>query len=288
MQQLKITQQITLREGLALEKYLNEISKLHPLSPDEEASLARKIRAGDEEAVKKLTVHNLRFVVSVAKQYQGQGLPLADLINEGNMGLIKAAGRFDETRGFKFISYAVWWIRQAIIQAIVENARLIRLPLNKVESYKKMYTALNEFLQKNQREPSLSELADLMQISVDDVAVLLNISAKHRSTDEPLGNDEDNLTLISTIKNESDEVDDELSHESLRTEIRLILDKLNHRERDILTCFYGLNENQMSMSVGDIGIRFGLTQERVRQIKDKAIRRLRKSSLSKELRAYLG
>lgn len=288
MRQLKIQNQITVREGPALEKYLNEISKLEPLSPDREVELAKRIKQGDQEALDELTTCNLRFVVSVAKQYQNQGLTLSDLINEGNMGLIKAAKRFDETRGFKFISYAVWWIRQSIMHALVENARMIRLPLNKVDSYKKINVILVRFLQEYQREPSTRELAELAEMNEKDVRMLLKMNSKHVSMDAPLTSDESSTAMINTIENNNEtDPDEDLMNQSLREEVHNILNILNKREADILSCYFGLH-NERNMSLEDIGDRFGLTRERVRQIKERAIRRLRKTSMSRDLRSYLG
>ncbi|MBK8442431.1 MAG: sigma-70 family RNA polymerase sigma factor [Sphingobacteriales bacterium] len=288
MRQLKIQNQITVREGPALEKYLNDISKLKLLTADEETDLARKTKQGDEVALAKLVNHNLRFVVSVAKQYQNQGLHLADLINEGNLGLIKAANRFDETKGFKFISYAVWWIRQAIMHALVEKSRLIRLPLNKVESYKKIYHELLHFLQDNQREPSIDELAELVDISKDDIRLILKAADRPVSTDDTIGNDDDSTTLLQTIESNDEHTPDEsLMSVSLKEEIKNTMSILHPKEIEILNCFFGLNDNA-EMNLDDISERMGLTRERVRQIKDRALRRLRKTSLNSELRAYLG
>ncbi len=288
MRQLKIQNQITVREGPALEKYLNDISKLKLLTADEETELARKTKQGDEAALAKLVNHNLRFVVSVAKQYQNQGLHLADLINEGNLGLIKAANRFDETKGFKFISYAVWWIRQAIMHALVEKSRLIRLPLNKVESYKKIYHELLHFLQDNQREPSIDELAELVDISKDDIRLIMKAADRPVSTDDTIGNDDDNTTLLQTIESNDEHTPDEsLMSVSLKEEIKNTMSILHPKEIEILNCFFGLNDST-EMNLDDISERMGLTRERVRQIKDRALRRLRKTSLNSELRAYLG
>jgi len=288
MRQLRIQNQITVREGPALDKYLNEISKLNPLSAEEEVELAVRIKQGDEAALNKLTTANLRFVVSVAKQYQNQGLTLSDLINEGNMGLIKAAKKFDETRGFKFISYAVWWIRQAIMSSLVENARMIRLPLNKVDSYKKINQELVKFLQHNQREPSPSELSEITGISEKDVRMLLKISSKHLSMDAPMSSDESSSSMIEVLENRNeDEPDGDLMSQSLKDEVRNALSVLNDRESEIIAYYFGL-EKERSMSLEEIGEQMGLTRERVRQIKEKAIRRLRKTSLSRDLKGYLG
>ncbi|MCL4154571.1 UNVERIFIED_CONTAM: hypothetical protein GTU68_042848 [Idotea baltica] len=288
MRQLKIQNQITVREGPALEKYLQEISKHNPLTAEQEVECAVLIRVGDEAALEKLITANLRFVVSVAKQYQNQGLSLSDLINEGNLGLLKAAKRFDETKGFKFISYAVWWIRQSIMQSLVEHSRMIRLPLNKVDSYKKINHALTRFLQENQREPNALELSEITDMSVKDVKNILKLTTKHVSMDAPLGMDDNNTPMISVLQNDQlEQPDENLMGESLKNEIENILSVLNQRESDILSCYFGLKEDR-HMSLEDIGARFGLTRERVRQIKERAIRRLRKASMSNELKGYLG
>ncbi len=288
MRQLKINTQITNRDSLALEKYLQEISKLDLLTPEQEVELAQRIKTGDEEALMQLTRANLRFVVSVAKQYQNHGLQLSDLINEGNVGLIKAAKRFDETKGFKFISYAVWWIRQSIMQALVEQSRMVRLPLNKVDAYQKVNRELTKFLQTNQREPSAHELAKLCDMKVKDVKELLKISSKHVSTDAPLDENEDSTTLGSTLRaNREEGPDNTLMSESLNKEIKEALSVLSKREADIIHSYFGLDGNG-AMSLEDIAFRFDLTRERVRQIKERAIRRLRKTSRSKSLKAYLG
>lgn len=288
MRQLKIQHQITVREGPALEKYLQEISKLQPLPPEREVELAKLIKQGDMDAFNEMTKCNLRFVVSVAKQYQNQGLSLSDLINEGNVGLMKAATRFDETRGFKFISYAVWWIRQSIMQALVENSRMIRLPLNKVDSYQKLNQALARFLQHNQRQPSIEEIAEQTGMKIKDIRNLMKMTTKHVSVDAPMGSDSDDLPMINILKNNVEEdPDTDLHKESLRNEIRNVLAVLNQREADIITAYFGMGEDR-SLSLEEIGTKFGLTRERVRQIKERAIRRLRKASLSQELRGYLG
>lgn len=288
MRQLRIQNQITVREGPALDKYLNEISKLNPLSAEEEVELAIRIKQGDQTALDKLTTANLRFVVSVAKQYQNQGLTLSDLINEGNMGLIKAAKKFDETRGFKFISYAVWWIRQSIMSSLVENARMIRLPLNKVDSYKKINQELVKFLQKNQREPSANELSDLTGLSVKDIRLLLKITSKTVSMDAPMSSDESSSSMIEVLENvNEDEPDEELMGQSLKDEVKNALAVLNDRESEIISYYFGLGKER-SMSLEEIGEKMDLTRERVRQIKEKAIRRLRKTTLSRDLKSYLG
>lgn len=287
MKQLKISHQITTRDSLALDKYLQEISKLPLLSADQEVDLAIRIKAGEEEALDELTKANLRFVVSVAKQYQGQGLQLIDLINEGNVGLIKAAKRFDETKGFKFISYAVWWIRQAIMQALVEQSRLVRLPLNKVDAYQKLNKVLTRFLQENERKPSAKELSEMTDLSPKEIQELLKIHNRHVSIDAPSSEDEDQTALINKLHANSVNPDRRLVSESLKEEIREVLSILSTRESDIITNYFGLDGNS-AMSLEDIALRFGLTRERVRQIKERAIRRLRKGSKSKELKSYLG
>jgi len=287
MRQLKIHTQITNRDSLALEKYLQEISKLELLTGDQEVQLARRIKQGDEEALDELTKANLRFVVSVAKQYQNQGLTLSDLINEGNVGLIKAAKRFDETKGFKFISYAVWWIRQAIMQALVEQSRMVRLPLNKVDAYQKMNRALLNFLQENQRRPSPKELSDITGMKLKDVKELLKINNKHMSIDAPLEQDDENLSLMNTLADNNANPARDLLSESLKGEVREALAILSKREGDIIESYFGLGASG-PMSLEDIALRFNLTRERVRQIKERAIRRLRKTSRSKQLKEYLG
>ncbi len=289
MRQLKINTQITNRDSLSLEKYLQEISKLDLLTPDQEVELAIKIKKGDKEALEMLTKSNLRFVVSVAKQYQNQGLTLSDLINEGNLGLIKAAERFDETKGFKFISYAVWWIRQSIMQALVEQSRMVRLPLNKVDSHQKVHRAWVQFLQANQREPSARELAELTGMKIKEIRELLRLNSKHVSIDAPLDEDgESKLALSDSLEaDENHDPDNSLMSQSLKDEVNEILSILSKREADIIKSYFGLNGSS-PMSLEDIAEKFDLTRERVRQIKERAIRRLRKASRSKELKAYLG
>jgi RNA polymerase primary sigma factor len=288
MRQLKIAHKITTRESLALDKYLNDIGKIPMLTPEEEVKLAQKIREGDQEALDGMTRANLRFVVSVAKQYQNQGLSLSDLINEGNVGLIKAARRFDETKGFKFISYAVWWIRQSILQAIVENSRIVRMPLNKVGSYNKVNDAFLSFVQEFEREPSDEELAELLGITPREVQSMLRGSNRHISLDAPLAGSEDgDATMLDVmIPEESGEPDFKLMAESLREEVALGLNILSPREIEVISSYYGLNEYQ-ALTLDEIGELYGLTRERVRQIKERALRRLRKSH-SAELKAYLG
>ncbi len=290
MRQLKITQKITNRDSLALDKYLNEVGKIDLIDTEQEAELARLIREGDEEALHKITKANLRFVISVAKQYQNQGLPLPDLINEGNLGLIKAAKRFDETKGFKFISYAVWWIRQSILQAIVEHARLVRLPLNKIGSHNRINEVYQSFLQEFEREPSAGELAELLNISEKEVRHLLRISGKHVSVDAPFGGDgEDSMTMLDTLAYDSDmeEPENNLMNESLKEEVRAGLASLSDKEVKVITAYYGLDGKQ-PMTLEEIGYICDLTRERVRQIKERAIRRLRKASNRNALRSYLG
>ncbi|CAN5382522.1 RNA polymerase sigma factor RpoD/SigA [soil metagenome] len=288
MRQLKITKSITNRESPSLEKYLQEIGRVELIKPEEEVDLARRIRNGDQAALEKLTKSNLRFVVSVAKQYQNQGLSLSDLINEGNLGLIKAAQRFDETRGFKFISYAVWWIRQSILQSLAEQSRIVRLPLNKVGSLNKINKAFSALEQEYEREPSADELADLLDIGVEEVRTTLGVGSRHISMDAPFVDGEDNA-LIDILENANiDKVDQTLDHiESLREEIRRSLSGLTDRQRDVINMYFGIGCDN-SMSLEDIGDRFDLTRERVRQIKDKAINKLRTTSRSKLLKEYLG
>ena len=288
MRQLKITKSITNRESQSLEKYLQEIGKVDLLTPEEEVDLAKKIKAGNQEALEKLTKANLRFVVSVAKQYQNQGLSLSDLINEGNLGLIKAAQRFDETRGFKFISYAVWWIRQSILQALAEQSRIVRLPLNKVGSLNKINRAFSELEQEYEREPSSDELADLLEISAVEVETTLGVAARHVSMDAPFIDGEDN-SLLDVLENiGTPNTDKKLEYsESLRNEIERSLNTLTERQCDVIKLYFGIGIEH-PMSLEDIGDRFGLTRERVRQIKDKAINKLRSASRSKLLKHYLG
>lgn len=288
MRQLKISNKITTRESLALEKYLSDIGKIPMLNADEEARLAERIRAGDQEALDKLTRANLRFVVSVAKQYQNQGLSLSDLINEGNVGLMKAAKRFDETKGFKFISYAVWWIRQSILQAIVEYSRIVRLPLNKVGSYNRVNQAFTSFVQQFEREPTEEELAELLDISPKEVANLLKGQNRHVSVDAPLNGEEGDATILDMMKTDEDMLPDtQLMEESLKEEVQQGLSILSPREVEVLSSYYGLN-GYKALTLEEIGELYGLTRERVRQIKERAIRRLRKSYNRNTLRSYLG
>jgi RNA polymerase primary sigma factor len=287
MRQLKITNKITARESLALDKYLNDIGKIPMLTADDEAEMARRIRQGDDEAMAKLTRANLRFVVSVAKQYQNQGLSLSDLINEGNVGLMKAAKRFDETKGFKFISYAVWWIRQSILQALAEQSRIVRLPLNRVGSLNKISKTFSELEQKFEREPSPEELAEVLEISTGEVVDTLKISGRHVSMDAPFVQGEEN-SLLDVLENDSeDKPDSGLINDSLRREVQRALSTLTQREADVVTLYFGLN-GEHAMTLEEIGEKFNLTRERVRQIKEKAIRRLRHTSRSKALKTYLG
>lgn len=286
MRQLKITKSITNRESASLDKYLQEIGREELITVEDEVELAQRIRKGDQEALEKLTRANLRFVVSVAKQYQNQGLSLPDLINEGNLGLIKAAEKFDETRGFKFISYAVWWIRQSILQALAEQSRIVRLPLNQVGSLNKINKALSKFEQENERMPSSDELADILEIPRDKISDTLRVSGRHVSVDAPFVDGEDNNLLDVLVNNDSPNADRGLVNESLNKEIERALSTLTERERDIVKDFFGIATPEMTLE--EIGEKFGLTRERVRQIKEKAIRRLRHSNRSKLLKGYLG
>lgn len=288
MRQLKITKSITNRESQSLEKYLQEIGKVDLITPEEEVQLAIRIKEGDQIALEKLTKANLRFVVSVAKQYQNQGLSLSDLINEGNLGLIKAAQRFDETRGFKFISYAVWWIRQSILQALAEQSRIVRLPLNKVGLSNKISKAYSQLEQEFEREPSTEELAEMLEIGTEEVETTLGVAARHVSVDAPFVDSEDN-TLLDVLENpNSDAADTELSHyDSLRCEIDRSLGTLTERQRDVIKLYFGIGVEH-PMSLEDIGEKFSLTRERVRQIKDKAITKLRTTTRCQLLKSYLG
>src|SRR6187399_3632133 len=287
MRQLKISKQITNRESQSLDKYLQEIGKVDLLSVEAEVELARRIREGDPVALQKLTKANLRFVVSVAKQYQNYGMTLGDLINEGNLGLIKAAKRFDETRGFKFISYAVWWIRQAIMQSLAEQSRIVRLPSNRVGSLNKISKTFSELEQKFQREPSSEELADVLEITTEEVVDTMKISGRHVSMDAPFVQGEEN-SLLDVLENDSEETPDSgLMNDSLRREVQRALSTLTQREADVITLYFGLN-GEHAMTLEEIGEKFNLTRERVRQIKEKAIRRLRHTSWSKALKPYLG
>jgi len=287
MRQLKISKQITNRESESLEKYLQEIGKVDLITADEEVKLAKRIKEGDQVALEKLAKANLRFVVSVAKQYQNNGLSLGDLINEGNVGLIKAAKRFDETRGFKFISYAVWWIRQSIMQALAEQSRIVRLPLNRVGSLNKISRTFSELEQKFQREPSPEELAEVLDVTADEVVDTMKISGRHVSMNAPFVQGEEN-SLIDVLENDSEETPDSgLIVDSLRREVQSALSTLTQRESDVIILYFGLNGEQ-ALTLEEIGEKFGLTRERVRQIKEKATRRLKNSARSKTLKSYLG
>ncbi len=286
MRQLKITKSITNRESASLDKYLQEIGKEELITVEEEVELAQRIKKGDRDALEKLTRANLRFVVSVSKQYQNQGLSLPDLINEGNLGLIKAAEKFDETRGFKFISYAVWWIRQSILQALAEQSRIVRLPLNQVGSLNKINKAFSKFEQEHERTPTPEELAEALELPKEKVADTLRVSGRHVSVDAPFVDGEDNSLLDVLVNNDSPTADNTLINESLSREVDRSLATLTERERDIIKFFFGISCQEMTLE--EIGEKFGLTRERVRQIKEKAIRRLRHTSRSKLLKTYLG
>jgi RNA polymerase primary sigma factor len=287
MRQLKITKQVTNRETASLDKYLQEIGRVDLITAEEEVELAQKIKAGDERALEKLTKANLRFVVSVSKQYQNQGLTLPDLINEGNLGLIKAAKRFDETRGFKFISYAVWWIRQSILQALAEQSRIVRLPLNKIGSINKINKAYAALEQKFERTPTPEEIADMVELSITEVKQSLKNTGRHVSMDAPLIEGEDSNLYDVMGSEDSPNPDAQLMLESLREEIRRALDTLTAREADVVSSYFGLNAGH-AMTLEEIGEKFDLTRERVRQIKEKAVRRLKQTSRSKILKTYLG
>ncbi len=287
MRQLKITKQVTNRESKSLDKYLQDISKIQLITADEEVELAQRIRLGDQQALDKLTTANLRFVVSVAKQYQNQGLTLPDLINEGNAGLVKAAKRFDETRGFKFISYAVWWIRQAILQALAEQSRIVRLPLNKIGSINKINKAYAFLEQTHERAPSAEEIASTLELTLSDVKQSMKISGRHVSMDAPLQEGETSTLYDVVNMNESPGPDVNLMKDSLNIEIDRALNMLSDKEAEVIRHYYGINDKQ-AMSLEEIGEIFGLTRERVRQIKEKGIRRLRHASKSKVLKTYLG
>ena len=286
MRQLKITKSITNRESEALEKYLQEIAREELISVEEEVELAQRIRKGDRKALERLTKANLRVVVSVAKQYQNQGLSLPDLINEGNLGLMKAAEKFDETRGFKFISYAVWWIRQSILQAIAEQSRIVRMPLNQVGSVNKINRMLNRFEQENERRPSIEEIAEETDIPEEKVDDAMRVNTHHISVDAPFIDGEDNGLLDVLINDDSPMADRPLVLESLRSEIQAALRNLTERERNVLEAYFGIGQNEMTLE--EIGVKYGLSRERVRQIKEKAIRNLRNTTKSKLLKTYLG
>ncbi len=288
MRQLKITKSITNRESQSLEKYLQEIGKVELISSEEEVKLAILIKKGDEQALEKLTKANLRFVVSVAKQYQNQGLSLPDLINEGNLGLIKAAQRFDETRGFKFISYAVWWIRQSILQALAEQSRIVRLPLNKVGLTNRISKAFSQLEQEYEREPTPEEIAFFLDMDTEEVAATLGVAARHVSMDQPLSDGEDNTLIDVLVNHNAVSTDNDLMvRVSLNTEIERSLSTLTERQKDVIRFFFGIGIDH-PLSLEDIGDKFHLTRERVRQIKDKAITKLRSASRCKQLRGYLG
>ncbi|NWF48953.1 MAG: sigma-70 family RNA polymerase sigma factor [Ignavibacteriaceae bacterium] len=288
MNRLKITKQFTNRESKSLDQYLQDIGKVDLITPEEEIELAKKIKKGERSALEKLTKANLRFVVSVAKQYQNQGLSLGDLINEGNIGLIKAAERFDETRGFKFISYAVWWVRQAIMQAIADQSRVVRLPLNRVGSLTKISKAYRDLEQEYERKPTTEELASTLDMSSDEVAYALQISGRHVSMDAPFSGDDDKNSLIDVLPNEEQPLPDrELMRESLKAEVANVLSTLSEREAEVIKLYFGIDSDH-SATLEEIGDRFNLTRERVRQIKEKALRNLRHARRSTRLKAYLG
>ncbi len=288
MRQLKITKSITNRESQSLERYLQEIGKVELLAPEEEAALAIRIKKGDLKALERLTKANLRFVVSVAKQYQNQGLTLPDLINEGNLGLIKAAQRFDETKGFKFISYAVWWVRQSILQAMAEQSRIVRLPLNKVGLTNRISKASQLLEQEFEREPTAEELADFLEVAAEEVTTTLMMSTRHVSVDGPLFDGEDNTLIDVLVNDNAGSTDERLVHdESLKMDIDRTLRSLTERQKNVICYFYGIGVDH-PLSLEDIGERYSLTRERVRQIKDKAITKLRTTSRCKELKVYLG
>jgi RNA polymerase primary sigma factor len=285
MRQLKITKQVTNRETASLDKYLQEIGKVDLITADEEVELAQRIKAGDQTALEKLTKANLRFVVSVAKQYQNQGLTLPDLINEGNLGLIKAAKRFDETRGFKFISYAVWWIRQSILQALAEQGRLVRLPQNKIGTYNKANKAYMAFEQEHEREPSTEELAGILEMSETEINNIFQSNTRHTSLDAPVHEAED--VAMGDLLKGGDETDMDVMKDSLREEIRRVLKSLSPREAEIVNAYFGL-DGENGVTIEQIGIKYDLTKERIRQIKERAIKRLQKARYSNALKAYLG
>jgi RNA polymerase primary sigma factor len=288
MRQLKISKSITNRESQSLEKYLQEIARVELITPEEEVQLAIRIKSGEQRALDRLVKANLRFVVSVAKQYQNQGLTLPDLINEGNLGLIKAALRFDETRGFKFISYAVWWIRQSILQALAEQSRIVRLPLNKVGLSNRINKAFQQLEQEYEREPSAEELAFVLEMDLEEVAATISVNTRHVSMDTPLSEGEDNTLMDVMINDNAERVDVQLEHhESLRQEVQRSMLSLTQRQKEVLCCFFGIGTDD-ALSLEDIGARFNLTRERVRQIKDKAINKLRSTSRCQQLRVYLG
>jgi RNA polymerase primary sigma factor len=286
MRQLKITNKITSRESFSLEKYLSEIGKIDLLTSDEESELARRIKAGDEEALDKLTRSNLRFVVSVAKQYQNHGLSLSDLINEGNVGLIKAAKRFDETKGFKFISYAVWWVRQSIIQAIVEYSRMVRIPTHKMNLYSKVNEAFLSFVQEFEREPTMEELGDILTMNPADVTSILSGANNHTSMDAPLSDDDGAMSMADMLTHgEEESPDTKLMEQSIRDEIKYGMASLSPREIQVVSAYFGIDQTK-PMNLEEIGDMFGLTRERVRQIKDRALRRIKKTMINNNPQAY--
>ena len=287
MRQLKITNKITSRESMALDKYLNDIGKIELLTVEEEADLARRIREGDEEALEKITRANLRFVVSVAKQYQNHGLSLSDLINEGNVGLMKAAKRFDETKGFKFISYAVWWIRQSILNSIIEYSRMVRLPVNKFNLYTKVNNAFLNFTQEFEREPTMEELGELMNLSPEDVSSILSGGGRHLSTDAPIGDEDGGITMIDTMTISDEESPDlSLMQESLKEEVQYGFQRLSPREVEILSLYFGIDE-QKPLTLEEVAHECGMSKERVRQIRDRAMKRLKKTMDRSLMRSFL-
>lgn len=287
MKHLKITSKITTRDSYSIDRYLSEISKLPLLSDNEEIELAQMVKKGSTEAVNKIITANLRFVVSVAKQYQNQGMSLNDLINEGNIGLIKAASKFDETKGFKFISYAVWWIRQSILQALIEQPRIVRLPMNKAIVYNRIMNVIQDFEQKNQREPSNDELAELLDMRADELIILRRSLAFHSSVDVTIGEDDDTTVLDTMVGDTFEQPDNNLIRNSLDTEIKHSFQILSDREQEVIKYYFGMNEYGQTYSLDEIGEKMDLTRERVRQIKDKAIRKMRKNKCALELKTFL-
>ncbi len=286
MKQLKITSRITSRDSFSIEKYLSEISKLPLLNEDEEVDLAKKVREGDSDAMEELVKANLRFVVSVAKQYQNQGISLNDLINEGNIGLIKAATKFDETKGFKFISYAVWWIRQSILQALIEQPRIVRLPMNKATIYNKIVNAIQDFEQLNQREPTNDELADILDMKADELATLRATLSFHFSVDTPIGEDDETTSLDLMQSDATNQPDKHLIDDSLTNELVQSMSVLSDREKEILKYYFGMNDFNQAYSLDEIGMKLNLTRERVRQVKDKALKKIRRNKSTAELKSF--
>jgi RNA polymerase primary sigma factor len=286
MKQLKITSRITSRDSFSIEKYLSEISKLPLLNEDEEVDLAKKVREGDSDAMEELVKANLRFVVSVAKQYQNQGISLNDLINEGNIGLIKAAAKFDETKGFKFISYAVWWIRQSILQALIEQPRIVRLPMNKATIYNKIVNAIQDFEQLNQREPTNDELADILDMKADELATLRATLSFHFSVDTPIGEDDETTSLDLMQSDATNQPDKHLIDDSLTNELVQSMSVLSDREKEILKYYFGMNDFNQAYSLDEIGMKLNLTRERVRQVKDKALKKIRRNKSTAELKSF--